>query len=128
VSGNLPPTIFIGHLNGLELLLLVVSGVILDGVDNCTSHNYTGNLAECMSEGLRIIEEKHGILVADGESITEVLLRTTAIDGTAAGELLPQEAANSIITTDNPMFRSCGRALPGGMLFTTSACFLGLGP
>ena len=26
------------------------------------------------------------------------------------------------------MFRSCGRALPGRMLFTTSAGFLGLGP
>jgi hypothetical protein len=128
VSGNLASTISIGHLDGLELLFLVVSGVILDRVDNITSHNYTGNLAECMSEGLRIIEEKDGILNPDGESITEVLLRTMAIDRTAEGELLSPEAANSIITPDNPMFRSCGRALPGRMLFTTSAGFLGLGP
>jgi hypothetical protein len=76
---------------------LVLSGqrVILDREDNMTSHNYTGNLAECISEGLRIIEEKDAILVPDGGSITEVLLRTIAIDRTAEGELLSQEALDN---------------------------------
>lgn len=95
MSGNLPSTIFIAHLDGLEILFLVVSGVILDREDKMTSHNYTGNLAECMSEGLRIIEEKDGILDPDGEPIIEVLLRTIAIDRTAEGELLSQEALDN---------------------------------
>jgi len=48
-----------------------------------------------MSEGLRIIEEKDGILDPDGEPIIEVLLRTIAIDRTAEGELLSQEALDN---------------------------------
>jgi len=45
------------------------------------------------------------------------------------GEILPEEVfAAPHITPENPIWRAGARTLPGRMMFTTNAGFLGLGP